>query len=50
MVLGVTSIDVIVCVASDGVVPTVCEPLDGKDDLKNLALSAPATIYFTLAN
>jgi hypothetical protein len=50
MVLGVTSTEVIVCVASVGVVPTVCEPFAGNVDLKNLALSAPAAISFTLAN
>ena len=50
IVEGVTSIAVIVCVASDGVVPTVCEPFAGSEDLKNLALSAPAPISFTLAN
>lgn len=36
--------------ASDGVEPTVCEPFAGNVVLKNLALSAPAPISFTLAN
>ena len=50
MVDGVTSIEEIVCVACEGVEPTVCDPFAGKVVLKNLALSAPASIVFVLAN